>query len=254
MMDCRAWEERLTLYVLSELDRAEELRLEEHLRECRSCREEVAALRQDLHTIEESMRAELRAPAGVVQAVETFVRAHERPRPLAVGARRFRVLWPALAASVVLLIAVLALFPKRDSSTLVAAAGDFSTAPTREQPPSPSMLSTMSREMGFPVTPRPPRPGARLVGCWIASLKGGKAAAFAYEYRGQRVVVYEAPAASAFLDPDREVPMFGKTLFCREWRDKAAVAWRVGGRVFILISRLDEKSLIQLAEPLMRST
>lgn len=247
MSQCRDWDQRLTLYAMGELDRAEELRLEEHLDGCPSCRREVEDLRHDLSAIGEAMRSDLRAPAGVVERVEGFVRAHEGPK------RRWpRLLWPMLAASWALVAALL--FPSSGDSTLNLAAREYGRAGDFLGAPSPAMLAEMSRKTGFEVDTRAPRPGARLVGCWTTRLGGANAAAMAYDYEGKRVVVFQMPEAAARLDPKNEMVMVGKSLFCTQVGERASVAWRAGRRVFVVVSKLDERSLVKLVTPLISST
>ncbi len=246
MSACRDWNQRLTLYAMGELDRAEEIRLEEHLEGCPSCRSVAEELRQELSAIGEAMRSELRAPAGLVERVEGFVRAHERPK------RRWpRLLWPAMAASLALMTALVF---SSSGDPLTVAAQEYGRSDDFLVAPSPSMLAEMSRKTGFPVDTRAPRPGARLVGCWTIRLGGANAAAMAYDYEGKRIVVFQMPAAAARLDARSEVVMLGKSLFCKQVGDRASVAWRAGRRVFVVVSQIDEHSLVKLATPLISST
>ncbi len=139
--------------------------LEAHLDSCEGCREELAALRRALAAAEADMAQLVRAEPSPGLAARIRGAVAERD-----GARTWRLgwLWPAIAASVVLLVALAAWTIRAPASARVAVGNEPAATPPETRPagpaaptaeaPGPSRTSEPPHEIA--TSPRPRTAGA----------------------------------------------------------------------------------------------
>ena len=250
MKNCAQIEKCLTLYVMGELDRKTESKVEAHLQTCGFCQRREAGLRGDFNRIRKAIETDLRAPAGLMDSVEKAIRAQ------GAGASKPRFVVPAFAVAILAATMLLIVFMKvsRQLSTPEMLVVDSKHHSLHAGSVSVGQLAMLSHQIGFPVNPMPPQPGARLIDCWPVTNNSAKGAGLAFDYRGTRLTVYEVPMRSARLEGTVHRVMFGKDLYCLSCPGTSAVSWRCKECLFVVVARLSEMDLAKTAEPLIRAT
>lgn len=250
MMNCRQVSERLTMFVLGELDRSSQADVGAHLQECDGCRAEEAELRSDIGRLRSALHTELQAPSGLIDRVERAVSVG-RPR-----IRPFRM-WISAASAAALLLMVYSLwFPLRDTgrTSVAQVLSEFSASTAMPvEAPTVSHIASLSRQVGFEIDSTPIQPGAQLTDCRIIRHGNALGAVVSYDVDGRRVKVYQIPANSVLLDRCQRMRKFDKDIYCRSQGSLSLVAWNCRGCVFIAVGEMSEEELAELAEPLIRA-
>ena len=165
-MPCERYERALADAAASGAPTAE---IEAHLAACASCRSELATLREALGLADAEMRTiALAEPSPVLRVrIRRAVAEDEAPTPLAL-----RWLWPATAASLLLLAGAAGLWRFGATAPLpgIVAATPLPAAPSTSKPPAASgvaggashRVEADARTARIPVAPvRTPRPSRR---------------------------------------------------------------------------------------------
>ncbi|MGI8924236.1 MAG: anti-sigma factor family protein [Fimbriimonadales bacterium] len=249
MIECRNLEQRLTLYVLGELDRRAEIEVEAHLAGCRFCCDEETSLRRDVDRLRDIVSTDLRAPAGLMQQVESLVREKHSHRPTG-----FRPL--ALVAGLAIALVLLVTFFFRTGippSTMAVLVDDYSrNRAIMTGPPSMAQLAMLSKEVGFVVKAMTISPSAKLVDCGPVTADGIKTAKLVYDDRGRRMIFYQLPMKEARVPEARQATVHGRAVYVVADRGMVAIGWQCDQSFYVLVAEGEKESLMKTAEPLIK--
>jgi anti-sigma factor RsiW len=272
-MNCARVQNRLPLYLAGELESREVALLSRHLDSCARCAAAAEELAETQELVEGALRTTLHAPA----ALHTRVMAGVRAEP----ARRFP--WRALMSSwrgrqqLAAVAAALCLMaggflaghwhrvekpspvqalpqPQRPTLSLALLGQDHREYLAKSQPaqvlgPDPRIVSRgMTQLLKFPVTVADLQPeGARLLGGRKCQLRGASIAFLLYDWKGERVSLYQMDGRKVVLPPLRGAVIREQCFLVGEAEGLGYVAWRSGAMNFVMVSGMVPERLLRLA-------
>ncbi len=266
-------QDRILLYLGGELDPQEAAKLCQHLERCARCTAVAAELEETLEQVEGALRTTVQAPP----TLNARVMAAVRRRP--VRRRRWAVLLPIrrwrrslTAASVALSLLVSGYWvghwhatrnpvpghrmtqPGRPTLSLALLGEDhleYLANPQPAQVPGPDPLDVaraMTRLLRFPVAVVDLQDeGARLLGGRKCRLQGVPTAFLLYDWKGERVSLYQVDERKLRLPLLREVLFDGRRFQVGEVDGLTYVTWRSGAIDFVMVSGTRAERLLHLA-------
>jgi anti-sigma factor RsiW len=244
MSDCRSVDPLITPYVDGDINAAERLRVDDHVRRCAPCHSRVTA--------ERAVRALVREKRADLAGHPASAALRARCAAFGAGADRTAARWRvpgrmlkplAIAAGVVLVAGGVFLYEATDRSTAVLAAeltadhvkcfgivnplvGANANAAAVEQ--------VMADVFGWQMhVPESAGEGLELVGARPCLYAKGKAAHLMYRHHGQPLSVFMLPQMARPGRQDETVSVMGHE----------AAVWSVDGRTFVIIAREPEPEM-----------
>jgi anti-sigma factor RsiW len=271
-MNCAWVRDRLLLYLGEELCFQEAVELCAHLESCARCTTEAEELAETLDLVERGLRTTASAPPTLDARVMAAVRqlpARRQWTPFAAswsGGRRLA----AAAAALGLLIggysagrwhagrngtpAPAVAHTERPLLALELLGDDHLKYLANPQPaqipgPDPREVALgLMPLLNFPVAAVDLQPeGARLLGGRKCEVHGVPIAFLLYDWKGERVSLYQIDGRKIALPPLREVTLRGQPFLISESGGLGYVAWHSGAMNFVMVSGASPERLLQLA-------
>ena len=272
-MKCARVQDRLLFYLARELEAEEAAELCHHLEQCARCTSEAEELAETQALVEGALRTKVRAPFTLHARVMAAVRrepvrrpAWLGPIPLRIGRRRPTAVLAALS----LLMGGSWLGhrlmgrspsppdgwvrPARPTLALAHLGDDHLEYLANPQPaqvpgPDPRNVSRgLTRLLRFPVAVIDLQSeGARLLGGRKCRVQGVGIAFLLYDWKGERVSLYQLDDRQITLPHLREVAFRGRRFHVGETDGLSCVAWRSGAMSFVMVSGARPEHLLHLA-------
>jgi anti-sigma factor RsiW len=271
-MRCARVQERLLLYLAQELEPREAAQLSSHLESCERCSTAAAEMAETLEQLDDTLRTTVRAPLSL----NAHVMAAVRRRP---ARRRWPVIPPAwrwrrslIPASVALCLLISGYLignwhatrnrlPRHGVSAThrptlpLALLGEdhleYLANPQPAQVPGPDprdVSRRMTQLLRYPVAVVDLQPdGARLLGGRKCQLRGVPTAFLLYDWKGERVSLYQIDERKLGLPSLREVLFHGRRFQVGEVDGLTYVTWRSGAMEFVMVSGTKSARLLHLA-------
>jgi anti-sigma factor RsiW len=272
-MRCARVQERLLLYIENELASHEWQRIARHLEDCRACQAARTAMLETHERVDGALRTAACAPPALDARVMAAVRR------IPVGRRPWVALWASsgrsrrLAVSAAALCLVVAAYlagrwSARRASLPPAAVKEmeqitlslallgqdhleYLANPQPAEIPGPGAQDValgLTPLLKFPVAVVDLQPeGARLLGGRKCQVHGTPIAFLLYDWRGERVSLYQMDGRRIALPPLREVTFRGRQFLTAEADGLSYVAWRSGAMNFVMVSAAAPERLLGLA-------
>lgn len=280
-MTCQKVQERLLLYLGAELEPPESTQVAEHLVSCPACTEVAEALAETQDLVDGLLRTTVEAPPSLDLRVMEQVRATAPPR------RPWRSFTPPwnLRRRLALAIVAFGLLaggyavgqwhpggPGRNTVSSLPGARNSEGVSARTTlsltllgndhrkylaNPSPAQIpGPNAREVAVGLTPLLQFPvaeidleteGARLLGGRKCKAHGVPIAFLLYEWKGERVSLYQIDGRKLSLPPLQEVSFRGRSFRVGEADGLSYVAWQSGAMQFVMVSGAQPEQLVPLA-------
>jgi anti-sigma factor (TIGR02949 family) len=272
-MNCAWARDRLLLYLAGELEPREAEVLREHLESCARCAAEAEALAETEARVTRVLRSAVKAPTTLDARVMEVVRHLPPPRRSWLGLWvPWRVRRRVVALSAALSLVVAGYFvghwqgdrgqmhlsgaTQTDRPTLVLALlGDdhlkylANPQPAEIPGPDPRQVALgLMPLLKFPVAAVDLQPeGARLLGGRKCEVHGVPIAFLLYDWKGERVSLYQIDGRKIALPPLREVVFRGRRFLVGDGGGLSYIAWRSGVMNFVMVSGAKPERLLHLA-------
>lgn len=110
------------------------------------------------------------------------------------------------------------------------------------------VAAALTPRVGFPVAPVDlSAKGAPTRGARVGRLLGRPVAVSVLAFRGRVLTLYQMPSAGVSLPAMPVMNAAGKRILCGRAEDCHLVAWRSGGRLFVLAGDVPDRALVMLA-------
>jgi anti-sigma factor RsiW len=244
MSDCRSIDPLITPYVDEDIDAAERLRVDEHVRRCPPCHSRVAAERAVRHLLR-TRRGEMAGDAASAELRARCVALRAAKPSGGSFAWRVRMKPLAIAAGLVLVVGGAFVYEATERSTKLLAAeltadhvkcfgvnaviGTNADVVAIER----AMASTFGWDMHVPESTDA---GLELVGARPCLYAKGKAAHLMYRHHGQPLSVFMLPQFSRPGLSENHLEMV-------DVLGHEAFVWTQAGRTFVLIAREPEQEM-----------
>lgn len=252
-MDCRDAERFGELELDGELEPHDGSALNDHLSTCPRCREVHRARSACLSQVREKLRLGAAAdttPPGLRTRIVARVASADRVESPAWG----RAVSVALAASMIVVLSWgSATGPDLIPDESISRHGVNLPPEVRaELGDGRPVHRFLAANLGYPV--QVPRfdgrnPGVKLVGARLSSFDEREAAYVMYDHRGAKLSLFAYPKPDRVAPPQgfEEVRAGERTLLVGKRRGYNLVAWEEGALVYLLVSDVDPRELIDLA-------
>jgi len=272
-MKCARVQDRLLLYLAGELEPREEGALRSHLESCPGCAAVAAELAETQELVTSALRTAVNAPATLQARVMAAARREPARRrrwaafpPLWSWKQRFA----ATAVALCLLIGGYGLGhwhggkqlssvpglarPDRPTLSLALLGDDHLEYLANPQPaqvpgPDPRQVSrSMTSMLKFPVAVVDlQHEGARLLGGRKCQLQGVWVAFLLYDWKGERVSLYQIDERKITLPALRPTTFRGRMFHVGAADGLTYVCWRSGAMNFVMVSGAAPERLLRLA-------
>lgn len=270
-MRCARLQGRILLYLAGELEPREAARLRLHLECCSRCAAAAAQLAETQELVEGALQTTVRAPATLEARVMAAARrepARRRPWATAALPGSWRQWLAAVAAALSLLVGgfwaglmhgqpspVPGLAHLDRPALALARLGEdhleYLANPQPAQVPGPDpreVSRRMTLLVKFPVAAVDLQPeGARLLGGRKCQLQGVWVAFLLYDWKGERVSLYQIDERKITLPALRSTTFRGRTFRVGGADGLTYVSWRSGVMNFVMVSGAAPERLLRLA-------
>jgi anti-sigma factor RsiW len=270
MITCNWVQNRILMYLESELADAEAQRVGRHLEKCSRCSRTMEYLLGAQDRLEAALPTRVSAPSTlhrrVMSRIEEPVAAERISRPQARQAGPRPPAW-ALALSLAVLLAVggaVSLWNPRNPSPQLAAMEEIPLLPTMAlradyarfaadavQIPGaePAIVADdLARQLGRSIAAIDLRPiGGRLQGGRETDVAGVRSGALVYDWQGSTLMLYQIESSKFRLPALEEIP-FGEDCFLvASEPDCTLVIWCEGDSHFVIAGNVSPESLLTVA-------
>jgi anti-sigma factor RsiW len=272
-MRCARVQDRLLLYLAGEVEVQEAARLCRHLERCSRCTAAADELAETQELVEGALRTTARAPLTLDTRVMAAVRREPTRRPSRFGPIPFwsgRQRLTAVTAALSLLMGgywlghwhtggslpAVARLARPGWSTLpLARLGDdhleylANPQPAQIPGPDPRQVSRrLTSLLKYPVAVVDlQHEGARLLGGRKCRVQGVWIAFLLYDWKGERVSLYQIDGRKIAMPPLREIVSRGRCFHVSQIQGLSYVTWRSGAMNFVMVSGASPERLLQLA-------
>ena len=258
-MDCQSVREKLTDYLLGELELAEHDAVRAHLSGCTACAEDESRLRGLLTKVEAAVRSDEKAAGDFASRVMSRIPAHEfRTRP----ALRFSRAAAAMVTAAAVLGFAILLHPFTKpanpaqpigltSSQIMqfheqAANGQFGL-PRDERPPVIE-AAYLSEQAGYHVLPvSVGEKGVAVSKIGVARMAGKPVAVWQLQKHGKAMTLMQFNQAMASLPKLTPMPFPHRMLLCGGAGNCHFAAWQEGGMTYILVADMPDQDIDSVA-------
>jgi anti-sigma factor RsiW len=270
-MNCAGVQERLLLYLAGELGPSERAKVAQHLEQCARCAALAEKLADTQECVEAALSTPVEAPPALDARVMEAVRRLPIPRPAAdpgagrsVSASR-RLSWlrvgvrPRLAFMAAVLCVGIAAFAAGSwyaartspAGRVAAPALDLALLGNAHRralqaPIAAEIRASGPRQLAQALAPRLPFPvavvdlpseGMRLVGGSDATLHGVPVAALQYDWKGERISLFQMEARALAPAALGQVVVKPDSYFVRKMGGLSYVAWSFGRTNCVMVAR-----------------
>lgn len=276
MVTCRWVQDRLLLYLAGEIDPRLAAKLCRHLERCGRCTRVAEELAETQEVLGNALEQAIATPATLHERVMDALRALPAPAPgLSVPTRSFSTArwgWPAFASAGLCLLAAGFLLgreqalnnhppatpavrsPAAPILSLALLAADHEKPLQVAQPDQVvgsdpwQVAHALAPRVAFPVTAVDLRNAdARLLGGQAQRVQGVPVAFQRYDWRGERVSLFQMDGRKIALPGLRETTFDGHCFLIGEREGLGYVLWCKGTTNFVLVARATPEQLLRLA-------